>query len=136
MGPYFDQSIDDFGDRLRNFVTTAGTNLYRGITEVLEKTVEERKAGQDSIAPLVQEVRDQSMEVATLQMELGKARATIWDGGRRTASSPPIDAEAAPDAQVPEEYIEEEDIDSIELVDDDDVSEPPDAHDESRKDLN
>tara|TARA_R110002096_G_scaffold16898_4_gene57794 strand:+ start:3440 stop:5356 length:1917 start_codon:yes stop_codon:yes gene_type:complete len=137
MGPYFDQSIDDFGDRLRNFVTTAGTNLYRGITEVLEKTVEERKAGQDAIAPLVQEVREQAMEVATLQMELGKARASIWDGGRRTASSPPIDAEPAPDAHYPEEEsIADEDIDSIELIDDDDVSEPPDAHDESRKDLN
>jgi ribosome biogenesis GTPase A len=136
MGPYFDQSIDDFGDRLRNFVTTAGTNLYRGITEVLEKTVEERRAGNDAIAPLVQEVREQSMEVATLQMELGKARASIWESGRRTASSPPLEAVPAPDAQLPDDLIRDEDIDSIELIDDDDVSEPPDAHDESRKDLN
>ncbi|MCP4445864.1 MAG: hypothetical protein GY811_11050 [Myxococcales bacterium] len=136
MGPYFDQSIDDFGDRLRNFVTTAGTSLYRGITEVLEQTVQERKDGQDAIAPLVQAVRDQSMEVATLQMDLSKARAKIWEGGRRTAQSPLIDPELAPEAEASEELAPDEDIDSIELIDDEDVSEPPDAHDETRKDLN
>jgi len=139
MGPFFDQSIDDFGERLRSFVTTAGTNLYRGITEVLEKTVQERHEGADSIAPLVAEVQEQALQVATMQVDLGKARASIWEGGRKTASSAPIEAEPAPDAEYPEEFVdevEEEDIDSIELIDDEDVSEPPDAGDESRKDLN
>ena len=136
MGPFFDQSIDDFGDRLRNFVTTAGTNLYRGITEVLEKTVEERRAGQDAIAPLLATVREQAMEVAQLQMDLGKARANIWENGRHAISNPPIEAELVPESELPEEHINDDDIDSIELIDDEDVSEPPDADDESRKDLN
>ncbi len=139
MGPFFDDSIDDFGDRLRNFVTTAGTNLYRGITEVLEKTIQERREGHDAIAPLVEEVREQALEVATIQVELEKAREQIWEGRRRTPTSEPIDAEPAPDATVPPELIHNEDIDSVELVDDEDVieiSEDEDSEDESRKDLN
>ncbi len=139
MGPFFDESINDFGDRLRNFVTTAGTNLYRGITEVLEKTIEQRREGHDAIAPLVEEVREQALEVATIAVELEKAREQIWDGRRRTPTSEPIDAEPAPDATVPPEFIHDEDIDSIELVDDDDVveiSEDESSEDESRKDLN
>jgi GTP-binding protein EngB required for normal cell division len=142
MAPFFDECIDDFGQRLRSFVTSAGVNLYKGITEVLEKTVEQRRDAQDAIAPLVQEVRDHSLEVAQLRIALGKAREAIWGdrGGIAGAESDePIVPEEMPMRKgpppIPQDAgnIEAADIISEES-DEDTVPPPPD--DESRKDLN
>lgn len=143
MGPFFDECIDDFGVRLRAFVTSAGVNLYRGITEILEKTVEQRNQQEGSIAPLVQEVREQSMEVAQVQMDLRKLRESIWAGRQRISAggAEPIVPETLPSSGPPPiprsqstieageiiDEIDEDDIDS----DDDDTPE-----NETRKDLN
>ncbi len=43
MKPHFDKCIDDFGRRLSEFVTNAGNTLYRGIGEVLDRTMSERR---------------------------------------------------------------------------------------------
>lgn len=141
MAPFFDECIDDFGSRLRNFVTGAGVNLYKGITEVLEKTVEQRKDAQDVIAPLVQEVRDHSLEVAHLRIELGKAREAIWAGrgGVANASDEPIEPEEMPMRQspppIPDDASEVEAADIVSEEEDDDTP-PPAPDDETRKDLN
>ena len=45
MGPHFDRCIDDFARHLREFVTSAGNTLYRGISEILDQTIAERRAG-------------------------------------------------------------------------------------------
>ncbi len=157
MGPYFDECIEDFGVRLRAFVTSAGVNLYRGITEVLERTVQERRAGSGSIAPLVQEVREHSMEVAKMQMDLRKAREEIWAGQSRVTAGHalPIEPETVVSSGPPplphsssgigaaeivddeEEEIDEDDIDEYEDDDDDDEDEDDKPHgNETRKDLN
>ena len=48
MKPHFDKCIDDFAKRLSEFVSNAGNTLYKGINEVLERTMRERReAGGD-----------------------------------------------------------------------------------------
>src|SRR5205085_7130793 len=49
MKPHFDKCIDDFGGRLSEFVSNAGNTLYRGINEILDRTMRERReSGGDS----------------------------------------------------------------------------------------
>ena len=43
MKPHFDKVIDDFAKRLSEFVSNAGNTLYKGISEILDRTMSERK---------------------------------------------------------------------------------------------
>ena len=43
MQPHFDKCIDDFARRLSEFVSNAGNTLYRGISEILDRTMRERR---------------------------------------------------------------------------------------------
>jgi GTPase Era involved in 16S rRNA processing len=43
MKPHFDKCIDDFGKRLSEFVSNAGNTLYKGISEILDRTMRERR---------------------------------------------------------------------------------------------
>jgi hypothetical protein len=43
MKPHFDKCIDDFGKRLSEFVSNAGNTLYKGISEILDRTMSERR---------------------------------------------------------------------------------------------
>ena len=43
MKPHFDKCIDDFGKRLSEFVSNAGNTLYKGIGEILDRTMLERR---------------------------------------------------------------------------------------------
>ncbi|HLK91730.1 MAG TPA: dynamin family protein [Polyangia bacterium] len=46
VGPKLDEIVDGFGSRLLEFVAQAGDTLARGIAEVLDRALEERRAGQ------------------------------------------------------------------------------------------
>jgi len=76
--PHFDQTIDDFGQRLGEFVSSAGTTLYRGINEVLDKTLTERRERADELEPLRAAVAEQVRAVADVRATLATARASIW----------------------------------------------------------
>jgi hypothetical protein len=43
MKPHFDKCIDDFAKRLSEFVSNAGNTLYKGIGEILDRTLVERR---------------------------------------------------------------------------------------------
>ena len=43
MKPHFDKCIDDFAKRLSEFVSNAGNTLYKGISEILDRTMAERR---------------------------------------------------------------------------------------------
>ena len=43
MKPHFDKCIDDFAKRLSEFVSNAGNTLYKGISEILDRTMRERR---------------------------------------------------------------------------------------------
>lgn len=146
MGPYFDECIDDFSKRLRDFVTGAGVNLYRGITEVLDKTIEERHQGHDSIAPLVKQVQEQSLDVVQIREALTRVRQTIWSDeerlppgmvGATTTAAPdpeaPIEPELVDSASIPEA---EDVIDPADIIEEEESEPPPPPPRKTPKDLN
>jgi len=52
MRPHFDKCIDDFGKRLSEFVSNAGNTLYKGISEILDRTMSERRERSGEVAQL------------------------------------------------------------------------------------
>ena len=51
VGPKLDEIIDGFGARLLEFVSQAGDALARGIADVLDQALRERKAGRRDSRP-------------------------------------------------------------------------------------
>ncbi|HEY8144846.1 MAG TPA: dynamin family protein [Kofleriaceae bacterium] len=81
MGPHFNGCIDDFGRRLSEFVTSAGNTLYRGISEILEQTITERKRGEAASAAVEAATGERVRQVAAIRGELETLRAGIWRTG-------------------------------------------------------
>jgi GTPase Era involved in 16S rRNA processing len=78
LRPHFDKCIDDFGRRLSDFVTSAGTTLYRGITEILDQAVSERRGRAGELGPLRAEVTQQAAAVVEISATLAVVRTEIW----------------------------------------------------------
>jgi GTP-binding protein EngB required for normal cell division len=78
MKPHFDKCIDDFATRLREFVTSAGNALYKGISEVLERTIADRKHRGGEAAELQAATAEQIAQVAALRIGLGELRTDLW----------------------------------------------------------
>jgi hypothetical protein len=78
MKPHFDKCIDDFATRLREFVTSAGNALYKGISEVLERTIADRKTRGGEAAELQAATAEQIAQVAALRIGLGELRTDLW----------------------------------------------------------
>jgi GTP-binding protein EngB required for normal cell division len=78
MKPHFDQCVDDFATRLREFVTTAGNALYKGISEILERTISERKLRGGEAEELRAGTAEQIAQVAALRTSLGELRTELW----------------------------------------------------------
>ncbi|HEY3354714.1 MAG TPA: dynamin family protein [Polyangia bacterium] len=80
LGPKFDASIDGFGDRLADFVAQAGETLERGISEILDQALKERKASAEDRAAREQEIDAHEARLAEVQRDLEAVRAAIWSG--------------------------------------------------------
>ncbi len=78
MKPHFDQCVDDFATRLREFVTTAGNSLYKGITEILERTISERRTRGGEAEELRAGTAEQIAQVAAVRTALGELRSDLW----------------------------------------------------------
>jgi small GTP-binding protein len=76
--PRFDEIVDDFAARLREFVIAAGDKLFRGLTEVLDQAIAERKTRGGEIAPLVEAVGGQVARLVELERALGELKAELW----------------------------------------------------------
>lgn len=79
--PYFDSVVDEFAARLSAFVTNAGNALYRGISDVLEQTIRERKAAGDNAEALRQTTEGWQVQLAEARSELAQLREVIWSSG-------------------------------------------------------
>ncbi len=77
MRPHFESCVDEFADRLREFVTTAGNALYRGIGEVLERTISERRLHGGEAAELKAATVEQIAQVVAIRTGLGELRADL-----------------------------------------------------------
>ena len=78
MKPHFDQCVDEFATRLREFVSTAGNSLYKGINEILERTISERKLRGGEAEELRASTAEQIAQVATMRTSLGELRSELW----------------------------------------------------------
>jgi len=67
VGPKLDELVDGFGARLLEFVAEAGEALGRGIAEVLDRALQERRARGDA--------SDARPDVASVDVALGGVRA-------------------------------------------------------------
>ncbi len=79
MRPHFDKCVDDFATRLGDFVTSAGIALYTGISEILDRTLDERRHRGDEIEVLRGETTQHALLVSSAQVALNKLRSGIWE---------------------------------------------------------
>ena len=63
MKPHFDKCIDDFAKRLSEFVSNAGNTLYKGISEILDRTMSERRERAGEIGDLRKATSSQIQQV-------------------------------------------------------------------------
>ncbi len=98
MLPHFVKSIDDFASRLRAFVTAAGNTLYKGISEILDQTIHERRARAGELDGLRDDTNEHIQSVEATRNALIQIREALWE----TASDPDgelNDETAAPEAE-------------------------------------
>ena len=91
MRPHFERCVDDFAERLGMFVTSAGNSLYKGITEILDKTMDERKTHGEKVDVLRAETSEQIAAVAGARAALGELRSIVWAAGAAHAPTSDTD---------------------------------------------
>jgi GTP-binding protein EngB required for normal cell division len=85
MKPHFDRCVDDFAKRLSDFVTNAGNTLYKGIVEVLDRTMRERREAGGNLEGLRSATASQMTAVAAARSALGHLREGIWSSDEEPA---------------------------------------------------
>jgi GTPase Era involved in 16S rRNA processing len=92
MRPHFDTVIDDFARRLSEFVSNAGNTLYKGISEILDRTMLDRRAAGAQIEGMRTATSSQIAQVIATRRALGQLREGLWSpaepGGAATAPPP------------------------------------------------
>jgi GTP-binding protein EngB required for normal cell division len=78
MQPHFDKVIDDFAKRLSEFVSNAGNTLYKGISEILDRTMHERKERAGEIDDLRTSTTAQIGQIKAAAAALRQLREGIW----------------------------------------------------------
>ena len=89
MKPHFDKCIDDFGKRLSEFVSNAGNTLYKGISEILDRTMRERREAGSELEGLRHSTTDQIAQVAAVRLGLAQLREGLW-----STEEPPLELPA------------------------------------------
>lgn len=80
MKPHFDRCIDDFAKRLSEFVSNAGNTLYKGISEILDRTMRERKERAGDVSELKVGTSAQIEQVRAATKALAQLREGLWSG--------------------------------------------------------
>jgi len=78
MKPHFDKCIDDFAKRLSEFVSNAGNTLYKGISEILDRTMTERREAGSQVESMKTSTSTQIDQVIAARRALGQIRETLW----------------------------------------------------------
>jgi GTP-binding protein EngB required for normal cell division len=78
MHPHFDKCIDDFARRLTEFVSNAGNTLYKGISEILDRTMADRKERGGEVDALRAGTSDQILEIIAARTAISQLRERIW----------------------------------------------------------
>lgn len=78
MRPHFDQCVEDFATRLRGFVSAAGNALYKGISEILEQTIRERRSRAGEVDSLRASTTEQIQAVTGMRKAIEQMREALW----------------------------------------------------------
>lgn len=89
MRPHFDQCVNDFARRLRDFVSAAGNTLYKGITEILDQTMTERRDRGGELEPLRVSTGEQIAQVTAVRNAMAQLREAMWQSSRTEQPPPP-----------------------------------------------
>ncbi|HEX3760341.1 MAG TPA: dynamin family protein [Kofleriaceae bacterium] len=97
MKPHFDKCIDDFARRLSEFVSNAGSTLYKGISEILDRTMAERREHAGGLADLRSATTKQIAQIRAAGSALRQLREGLWSGDELAGSSAPGAGALPPD---------------------------------------
>ena len=78
MKPHFDKCIDDFGKRLSEFVSNAGNTLYKGISEILDRTMRERREVGGDVEAMKGVTAQQIQQIKAASSALKQLRESLW----------------------------------------------------------
>lgn len=78
MKPHFDKCIDDFAKRLSEFVSNAGNTLYKGINEILERTMRERREASTDLEAMKGVTTAQIQQIRAASAALRQLREGLW----------------------------------------------------------
>ena len=81
LGPKLDEAIDTFGARLAEFVAQAGAALARGIAEVLDRALAEKKAHADAAGATTEAttIDAATRELKAIDEQMADIRQTVWE---------------------------------------------------------
>jgi small GTP-binding protein len=92
VGPKLDEIVDGFGARLLEFVAQAGDTLARGIAEVLDRALEERRAARAATAatPDAAGIDAALGQLKTIDERIAEIRQKVWtpDGEPAAGATP------------------------------------------------
>ena len=88
IGPKFEQIVEDFQVRLADFVTAAGEALHKGIGEVLDRALAERRAQGVDTAVRDQEIGRQLTRLGEIERHMAALRDELWHVAAPTAPAP------------------------------------------------
>ncbi len=98
--PRFEQIVDQFTDRLSDFVTSAGEALHRGISEVLDQAMAERGEAEQDLSAGGGALELQERQLGEIEAGLIELRSRLWtlDAAESIARASAVDDDAqAPD---------------------------------------
>ena len=76
--PQVSEQIAAYGERLRDFVTTAGANLHRGITEVLNAAMQQRQTTESNQSGERADLEQLGTQIEGLRKDLLELREQLW----------------------------------------------------------
>ncbi len=88
IGPKFEQIVDDFQGRLADFVTAAGEALHKGISEVLDTALAERRAQGVDVEVRQSELSAQLARLAEIEERMTALRDKLWESSTASTDSP------------------------------------------------
>jgi small GTP-binding protein len=88
VAPRFEQIVEDFSARLSDFVTAAGDALHRGISEVLDRALAERRAQGTDASAREAEIDAQTARLEQIEARLGALRERLWASSTESIASP------------------------------------------------
>jgi GTPase SAR1 family protein/polyhydroxyalkanoate synthesis regulator phasin len=81
LAPKLDDIVDQFVRRLQEFIAEAGAALARGIAEVLESALAERRLHAESVAGSVDALDQSLLALKGIEERIAEIRQSVWDDG-------------------------------------------------------